>query len=362
MTIAKFACFLIVALWQLGCVVPAAAQGPVQSAHRQQSESTPPVDGLDAFRAELNALNAQIPDAWKMQFAEPASIPATIKRSVRDLSDRMLQLLQSKHQAQPSEFKELASWSSTFKEVFALRIMLEWQRFEPAWLNFHAVKNSLTERMQPIEKVERAKAIAAISDPILRLWLATQSHEILPWMQEFEDQSLVDDKGRLPTWWLRDRCDYTLTLVGRDSDLNNQAVGEKWLLAYLADTSAPVKRRAYTLTRYALHMHTLGKPDAAMRVLNHWAKLNPDACVDDIRFLHASFFVHQIGQADRQAARQVLDQLDRMVESGSISQEDDRFRIITQNYYRNLRHSDLEHAMLTSQLLESRNRQVPESQ
>jgi len=158
----------------------------------------------------------------------------------------------------------------------------------------------------------------------------------------------------------QNRCDYAMVLTGSEPDPDLVHTGQEWLLAFLGDASVSPSRRASIATRYALQMHSLGQPETAAAILDWWEKQHPDLASQDPRFLHIKFFVHQVGHGNREAARRTLERLDAIVESGDLCPEDDRFRVITQNYYRNLRHSDLDHSMLTAQLLESRSTSLTE--
>jgi hypothetical protein len=315
---------------------------------------------LEACRTKLRALKTDIPQAWRVRFVKPATVPAPTKIALGNLSKSLIDCLESNASNDADAANKFEAWSSTYSEVFTLRIMLEWQNFETSWREFQVVQDLIARNSNKTPREHRAKAIADMANPILRLWIASNAAEVTPWIGKFETEWLMDGQGNLPAWWLRDRCDYGLALIANESTPESQNMAKKWTLAYLADQAIPLKRRAYVLTRYTLQMHTLGKADDAAAVLKWWEEKHPEACIDDIRFLHASFFVYQIGQGNREEARKVLERLDGMVRSGALSPEDDRFRIITQNYYQNLRSSDLEHSMMTSKLLDARSSQATE--
>jgi hypothetical protein len=319
-----------------------------------------PHETLEAFRQEHRALIAEIPQAWRVRFAPRDAIPGATIAALHSLSSDLLEWLDTLSGDQPDYSRLFTSWTSIFKDVFTLRVMLDWQSFEPAWQEFQRLQPRLAETASQLSREHAAKTTATIAGPILRLYVREHHETLLPWMNDFESRHLSDTEGNLPSWWLKSRCDYAMVLTGSEGDPDLVNTGKQWLLEHLRDPSVSQSRRASIATRYALQMHSLGQPEAAASILDWWEKQHPDLASQDMRFLHISFFVHQIGHGNREAARRILERLDSLVESGSLCPEDDRFRVVTQNYYRNLRHTDLDHAMLTSQLLESRNASLTE--
>lgn len=346
--------FFVLILAFMPVLAWASESGASPSAAPSQSPVATPRESLEAFREKHRALIADVPQAWRVRFAPRDAIPASTIDTLQNLSTGLLDWLDSFSGDQPDAAPLITSWTSIFKDVFTLRIMLEWQIFEPAWQEFGLLQPRLVERSSRLPREHVAKATAALAAPILRLWLQEHHDTLLPWMEEFETQWLADAQGKLPSWWLKDRSGYAMSLTGSDSSFESGKVGEQWILDYLADSSTPLNRRTSLASRHALHMHSLGHAERAGTILAWWEKQHPEATAQDVRFLHIQFFVRQVGHGNREAAREILARLDALVESGALSPEDDRFRVVTQNYYRNLRHSDLDHTMLMAQLLESR--------
>ncbi len=302
----------------LGCAVCAsntifAEQQPPAGQVLKDGSTELPGQDLEACRTQLRALRAEIPQAWRVRFVNPATVPAPTKIALGNLSQSLIGCLERIPRNDTDAAKKFEAWSSAFSEVFTLRIMLEWQNFETSWREFQAVQDMIARSANEIPREHRARAIADMANPILRVWIASNAADITPWIGKFEAEWLVDAQGNPPAWWLRDRCDYGLALTGHGATPESRNLGKKWTLTYLADQATPLKRRAYVLTRYTLQMHTLGKADDAAAVLKWWEEKYPEACIDDIRFLHASFFVYQIGQGNREEARKVLARLDDMV-------------------------------------------------
>lgn len=345
-------CILILAL--LPVLAWASESGAPPSATPSQSPVATPRESLEAFRKQHRALIADVPQAWRVRFAPRDAIPAPTIDTLQNLSTGLLDWLDSLPVDQPDVAPLITSWTSIFKDVFTLRIMLEWQSFEPAWQEFGLLQPRLLERSSRLPHEHVAKATAALAAPILRLWVQEQHDTLLPWMEKFEIGWLADPQGQLPSWWLKNRSDYAMSLTGKDSSFESSKVGEQWIFDYLADSSTPLDRRTSLVSRHALHMHSIGHAERAGTILAWWEKQHPKATAQDVRFLHIQFFVRQVGHGNREAAREVLALLDVLVESGALSPEDDRFRVVTQNYYRNLQHSDLDHTILMAQLLESR--------
>ncbi len=347
-------CILIIALAPLpGWATD--AQPSAKIADGGNAAAASPSEGLEALRQAHRALIADVPQAWRVRFASRDVFSVSTIEALQALSDDLLDWLDALPVDHPEAVRLTTSWTSIFKNVFTLRIMLEWQSFEPSWQQFGLLLPSLAEMSSWLGREHVAKTTAALADPILRLWLNEHHETLLPWIAEFESAWSTDAQGKLPSWWLKDRSTYAMSLTGNDSNSDLGKLGERWMLDYLGDASVPLSRRTSLASRYALQMHSLGHPERAGSILAWWEQQHPEATASDVRFLHMKFFVHQIGHGNREAARQILERLDALIESGALRPDDDRFRVVTQNYYRNLRHSDLDHAMLTSQLVESRN-------
>lgn len=315
---------------------------------------------LESFRQQHRALLGEIPQAWRVRFASREAIPAETIAALDTLSSGLLEWLDSLPTDEPDYSKLFTSWTSIFKDVFTLRVMLRWQSFEPAWQEFQHLQQNFLQTATQLPREQIAKSTASIADPILRLWIREHHETLLPWISDFQTRWLSDTEGNLPAWWLKCRCDYAMALTGSETEPDLVKTGKDWLFGFIGDDSVSPELRAPITTSYALQMHTLGQPEVAASILDSWEKQQPEAASQDVGFLHIKFFVHQIGLGDREAARQVLERLDAIVASGDLCSEDDRFRVIAQNYYRNLRHTDLDHTMLTSQLLKSRHASMDE--
>jgi hypothetical protein len=352
-------CILIIALAPLpGWATD--AQPSTRLADGGNAPAASPREALEAFRQQHRALIADVPQAWRVRFAPRDAISVSTTDALQALSDDLLGWLDALPADHPEAARLTTSWTSIFKDVFTLRIMLEWQSFEPAWQQFGLLQSNLAEMSSQLGRGHVAKTTAALADPILRLWLNEHHETLLPWISEFESGWSTDSQGKLPSWWLKDRSAYAMSLTGQESTSEIGKLGERWMLDYLGDASVLPDRRTSLASRYALQMHSLGHPERAGAILAWWEQQHPEATANDVRFLHMKFFVHQIGHGNREAARQILERLDALIESGALRPDDDRFRVVTQNYYRNLRHSDLDHAMLTSQLVEARNSSTTE--
>ncbi len=315
------------------------------------------IEELEAYRIEFKALHASIPQAWRTPFVSSVTVPAATKVALRNLSQSLTASFERLPQSDPEITRKIKIWSYLSREVFTLQVMLEWQNFETSWREFELAQERITQCNLDIPRELRAEAIADLVTPILRFWISSHTTELTPWIEKFETEWLVDSKGNLPVEWLRLRCDLSLALAKHETTPENQNLGKNWTLAYLINSEIQLKNRTFILTRYTLHMHSMAKTEDAVAILKWWKGQHPDECIEDIRFLHASFFVNQIGKGDREEARKVIDHLDALVSSGSLSPEDERFQVIIQNYYQNLQSSDLEHTTMTSKLMDSHSQQ-----
>jgi len=199
-------------------VAPAsdAVGASINSEHRGEHVATDQ-DALNDYRARLRTITAEIPAAWRVRFVPSASVPAPTIEALRDLSRDLDIFLGNFPGGQPGAERIFKRWTVLCRDVFTLRVMLEWQVFAPAWSEFKRIENRLIQLADKIGPEHVARAFTDLADPVIRLWITSHSDEILDWVARLEANWLLKNQNALPSWWLRVRCDYAFGLGGRDS-------------------------------------------------------------------------------------------------------------------------------------------------
>ena len=340
---------------------------PVQSAASAENKDTqpaelPPTDvspdkRLETLSTELKASRKTIPLEWMVKFPKPELVKKQTKETLRELYDKLLLFHDEVLEPTATNDKLFDKWAYNFEGVYTHRIMLEWQSFDIAWAEFLKLEKAISKTRMQRDHQTHTRFTASLADTNLRLWIGTHPEVLLPWIERFGANSLADEAGELPSWWLRSRCDYGLSLEA-EGDVNKpHPKSSEWLQEYLETEQEPLDVRAGFLARQITYLHTGGRAQEALRLLNWWKTLHPEHFAKDPSLLHKSFFVFQIGLGDRAAARNVFRDLDELVEQGSLSRQNDLYRVVTQNYYQNLMRSDLSHQKHISRLSKDLNRQ-----
>lgn len=324
-----------------------------QSKLLAQEESSPPPgkdasiepspqEQLKSLSDELIAFRKTIPMEWMVKFPDPPLVQNQTKTTLRQLYGKLLAFYDENMEPTTGNEQLFAQWAYNFEGVYTHRIMLEWQDFDAAWGEFLDLDRKFSKIRIPRNPQAHQRFTASLADTNLRLWTGEHASVLMPWIEGF-GKSVADEAGKLPAWWLRDRCDYGMFLTVDGTTCAQHPKGAEWLRAYLLAEDEPLEVRSFCLARRVTHLHTERSPDEALVLLNWWEKLHPDEFVSNVSIIHKSFFVHQIGLGKRDKARSLFHNLDLLISQGSLSAENDLYRMVTQNYYENLMRSDLDH-------------------
>lgn len=346
---------VIVSMFFMALTSLAATKDKTPLADTQLPATSTPKDTLVALSADLRALQKKIPFDWMANFPAPAIVPEQLKQEIKALHGKILAFEIQNLPPTPENARLFDLWIFSLKRTFSLRVMLEWQDFETSWTEFQKLERNFPNTDKYPAPQAHGKLIASLADIILQLWTSSHPSILIPWIEEFGEQSLADETGELPIWWLKKRCDCIWYLKDPINSRAQHPKTAEWLRAYLEAENENLDARSYVLSRQLTLLHSEARPLEALRLLTWWENLHPDDFSKNISLLNRSFFIHQIGLGDRVAARESLDRLDQLISEGSLSPANDQYRMVVQNYYENLMRSDLEHLRHIAQLTESRN-------
>lgn len=310
------------------------------------------------LRKTSASLLRTVPLPMKLQRPPPAKVDPKLRARAQQLRQELQRTMQD---GLPSQLGNTAlrQWSAAVMDSFRASMILEYSSFADAETYLKSWWTSLAATPTPGDPVVRLRLSLELADHTIRTWLAAEPQACARLIEEIERTFQPLQRPELRALWEWNLSSYQEALryqARRLPAAERQALEAglyKSAQAHLRDETIPLPRRTRSVARLANELYARMEIPNAVALLDHWSERYPTA-LEDFHWLFERYYVAAIGEGDFRKASLYFRRLEALAVREGVDTESDRFKAITQSYYRYLSQPQLSNAARAAEVRQQR--------
>lgn len=238
------------------------------------------------------------------------------------------------------------NWANSFRSIYSISASREWRTYAESEANVRAVWEIIAQI-----KLDNPEKMADVALEVARWHIEEWSKRDPEASAAFMDETQMKYMGKLSQSGLEL---WKFSIPGFEENFMMAAKSlpperraafvrqrEAGIIRHLQDESISVNTRSEQLAAYANQLYGQGESDRAATLLDAWwAKYGE--LIQTAHFYSERFHIACYGCGDWVKACESLRRMDRLVVTGAIRADDDLYRLVVTNYYKNIGYPEYE--------------------